>query len=111
MNKFYTVKDKNNYEGFSNIVSAPTAREAKKIGSHTEFTQDLEQWTDLEAKAIKGGNGFYYDENYIGLPGSFEITGNGFVYTDLPSGLIDFFTGFIPELEKQKRIEWEVEVE
>jgi len=57
-NKFYKVQDKYDYEGMCNIVIAPTAREAKKIGAYCDATENLESWTHLEVKAIKGGMSF-----------------------------------------------------
>jgi hypothetical protein len=54
MNKIYSVKYKNS--DCANIVIASNAREAKRIGSNTEFTENVD-FLDLRVKAVKGGQG------------------------------------------------------
>jgi len=104
-NKLFMVYDIHEIDGYVNIVSAPTARLAKEYGSNIEFTESAEHYIDLRVKAIKGGMLFQYDNNsnvyYM------SIKGDGFVYTDISSGLIDFFNGFIPELIKLDRFQVE----
>lgn len=99
-NKFYMVTDPYNSEGLCNIVIAPTARKAKVIGSYCEATENLECWTDLEVKAVKAGQGFFWqsaDEF------SFAVNGEGFLYTDLKAQLDSHWDLFFKELYAQKR--------
>ena len=95
-NKFYTVKGKE--EDYTNIVIASNAKEAKKIGCNTEFTEGS-KYTDIRVKAIKAGHGFYQEEPEI----NFVIGGKGFVYTGYISQLVDW-PDFIHELERQNRL-------
>lgn len=98
-NKFYMVQDKNDYEGLCNIVIASTAKEAKKIGSYCEATENLESWTDLEVKAIKGGMTFWQEDQTK----TFEVGGSGFLYTDKEAQLDSWWDEFIKELKAQDR--------
>ena len=99
-NKFYQVSDVENSEGMCNIVIAPTAREAKRLGSYTEATDDMECWMDLRVKAIKGGSCFWFGEdNRVTI----EVGGKGFIYTDEETQNDNFWNLFIEELKKQDR--------
>jgi len=99
MNKIYTVKGKNS--DYANIVIASNLKEAKRLGSNTEFTENVD-FLDLRVKAIKGGDGFYQEEPEI----NFIIGGKGFVFTGYIPQLMDW-DDFIFELERQKRLEVE----
>ena len=99
-NKLFMVYDIENVDGFVNIVSAQNKYEAKRLGAYTDQTCFLSSWMDLRAKAIKGGMTMWYDDN--GKIYYFSVKGKGFVYTDLPSGLLDFDKIFIPELISQR---------
>jgi hypothetical protein len=96
LNKFYTVKGKE--EDYTNIVIASNAKEAKKIGMNTEYTENVD-FIDIEVKAIKTGHGFYQEEPEI----NFTIGGKGFVYTGFIPQLVHW-EDFINELERQKRL-------
>ena len=96
-NKLYQVKIKDHE--FSNIVSAPNAKEAKKIGSNTEHTEGAE-YTDIRVNVIKGGASWYQEEPEI----HFSIKGKKVVKTMIDKGLVDWGV-FISELESKKLIE------
>ena len=76
-NKFYLVYIEDNDEGYMNMVIAPTAREAKKIGAFTEATEYADSWAEIKVKAIKGGLYWYDEEN--GKRIYFSDTGTGFL--------------------------------
>lgn len=99
-NKFYVVYDKEAYEHVVNIVIASNVREAKMFGYYTDATTDINCWTHLRAKAIKGGERFspFYDSlNYI------EVLGKGFVYTDLEPQIDTHWDLLINELKNKAR--------
>ena len=102
-NKFYQVIDKFSDDGYVNIVIAPTAREAKKIGAYVNATLDLECWTDLEVKAIKGGE-MFYTENEDNTTTYFTVDGLGyFLYTDEDSQLDECWELFLKTLKEEDR--------
>lgn len=96
MNKFYSVRDDN--DDYTNIVIASNAKEAKKIGFNTEFTEGS-KFTDIRVKAIKAGHGFYQEEPEI----NFMVGGKGFIKTGFIPQLVNW-ADFIHELERQNRL-------
>ena len=101
-NKYYLVKDKKDHEGFSNMVIASSIKEAKKIGAYTEATEDLENWTDLQARAVKGGDAFWFiDADDIKL--NFMVGGEGFFYTDRPQQVDTKWDYFMNDLKFEGR--------
>jgi hypothetical protein len=100
-NKFYQVSDPYDDEGLCNIVIAPNAKEAKKIGHGYDATE-VAKWVDLRVKAVKGGDSYWYE--YDDRDG-FAVKGNGFVYTDLEPQRDHLFDLLKQELIKQNRFE------
>lgn len=82
-NKLYTVQGVN--AEHCNIVSAPNAKEAKRLGANKEWTENVD-FLDLRVSAIKGGVSWYQEEPEI----HFSIKGKGFIYTDIKSGLLSW---------------------
>lgn len=105
-NKFYMVDDKENFEGYVNIVIAKTSREAKVLGAYTEATECLENWTDLRATAIRGGQSLW-TEKEDGSKVWINVVGKGYVYTDLKPQVDSVWELFVKELKKQNRYEEE----
>ena len=101
-NKFYIVEDKENYEGYINIVIAKTAKQAKVRGAYQEATETLEKWTDLRVKAIREGQTLWTEKN-DGSKVWISVGGKGFVYTDLKTQVDSIWDLLEQELKKQNR--------
>jgi len=98
-NKLYFV-----YESYDNtglIFSAPTNKKAKLEAFNSGNDPTNGEFVDLRCHVVRAGEAF--DEDVGGSP-SFIVLGKGPVFTDLPTGYIEW-EAFKDELKKQGRYE------
>ena len=95
MNKLYFVRDIE--ENMGVVISAPTSKIAKSIG-YAEICDT--NFTNIGCNAISTGSWHITDRDGP----MFNITGQGIVTTDLPTGYV-MWQDFINEIKKQGRYE------
>ena len=101
-NKLYFYYEPDENHGI--MVSAPTYKEAKKIGWRNN-DGIVEEYIEARVKLVTAGSIWYLDEPEYGEP-TFFVTGTGAVKTELPTGYVEW-DDFIAELKKQNRFELE----